>query len=1610
MKRITNKIFAILLVMILLGAQFITTGVYAADLLEQNSDTNQANVKFNATIGDDSSHNQHSYTANMDSDTNKLYLSTSVENTGYLKDIVIRLENNNYILKTDGIEDERIKNITQDRVELNMISAGQTVDLAIPITLDKQEQISKDTLGRESKVILEATYVNKDNKERKVEKELVQNLSWTIDENSLSSETSQSVIRYLTYNNQTMLSVILSDKLKDAKMPINSKELLVTVPELSGNKPSKIIINAIDTANTNGVLDGTAFSNENWTYDENTGTITIKVNNPENEEGKVSWNKELADRFVITYLYNVNMNEEATKVTSKVATNTTLINGMSFTNETQENDYTIDGKIGDIVTAEITSNVETLNKGYMYNNINTSDGKKETEFSEDYKINIGLAEALDKVTVKDLGELFNEQDISNSVYTKKISVSQEEIIKVLGESGSINVSKEDGTLIGTLNKDKLELDVNSSKITFEFSKPVSEGDITIHADKAISSELNLSKEEIQSFTNMTSRILINQESTKTITLEEPTSKASIEISNNNLSTVVENEDVIITATLERDDITDALYQNPEIMIRLPEEVTNIELKDAKLLYEEELTQNEFRVEGNTIYLSLTGTQTKYEEQAISKGTVIRLVVDLTLDNLAPSKETNITLDYTNQNNYSVQREAATNSVQAPVNVVAPTGFVTINSLTGYNGDEKVTSQEGNEEIGRIAANSSEKTMQVTGTIVNNLGNDATGVKVLGRIPFSGNTKVGTNENLGSNFDTKLASGITLDGITGTIYYSTNGNADADLQNSSNGWTNDYTADAKSYLIVLDGAMTNTTRFNLNYNVTVPANLQYNNTVKSNFGIYYDNDAAEGTNQNVVAATPVGITTGLEPDVTAEITAYDFNTGAQIANGADIKEGQYIKFRVKVKNNADVPATNVKVTQTMPDELAALVYREGSTGGPGSYGLNYELTEQVQTIESLGAGEEKELEFNVGNIEIIDDNTGDEEDPDIQEDPYQTLTTFKVISDQTPEQVLEYSFHNTKGTVRLSLIADVEGKVSTGDVFSFYATLENVNRDEKNNVVLNLKLPQGMEYYGTEYEEYYNKETNTLSYPIGQLSSLKTVRVQFYARVSGELSNEARVVASATYDGGQEEFSNSISYYSSKIDIYTEQSTNLPDGTMLDTDQLEFYVDIENRGDTDVRLTFANNLPSGLRLTNYRLVVNGQEVASSTGGFIKTNFTLKAGENARATIRARANTIAQGQETAVENKPTLKIVDGDEVSINSVSVKIQGTGDYEQGGTDEPSIEGTYRVTGNVWIDENNDGRRSSEEPRFANIRVMLYDSTTGAIAKDVSGNDLVMTTGEDGRYTFNNVKPGQYNVVAEFDTSIYRVTVYHAEGISESENSDFVNATLDGREVAATDNFTITNSNFYNLDLGLSRIRNFDLSIDKTISKVTATNPYIETIEQEVNSSFGKIDLYNTKIEDTTVLVEYNITVTNEGEIPGYAEEIVDYLPEGMAFSSELNNNWYMASDGNLYTTSLANTIINPGESKTVTLVLTRKMTGENTGTVHNLVEINKSYNEYGLEDKDSTAGNKQDGEDDISYADLLITLGTGREVASFIGITIGVLAIIGVAVWIIKKRVLNKI
>ena len=71
-----------------------------------------------------------------------------------------------------------------------------------------------------------------------------------------------------------------------------------------------------------------------------------------------------------------------------------------------------------------------------------------------------------------------------------------------------------------------------------------------------------------------------------------------------------------------------------------------------------------------------------------------------------------------------------------------------------------------------------------------------------------------------------------------------------------------------------------------------------------------------------------------------------------------------------------------------------------------------------------------------------------------------------------------------------------------------------------------------------------------------------------------------------------------------------------------------------------------------------------------------------------------------------------------------------------------------------------------------------------------------------------------------------------------------------------------------------------------------------------------------------------------------------------------------------------------------------------------NTAEIAEVYNELGTNDVNSIPGNKVQGEDDLSKADLLISISTGREVM-YIGLTISMIAIIAVGIYLIKKKVL---
>ncbi|MCL2341708.1 MAG: hypothetical protein FWC53_01210, partial [Firmicutes bacterium] len=329
-----------------------------------------------------------------------------------------------------------------------------------------------------------------------------------------------------------------------------------------------------------------------------------------------------------------------------------------------------------------------------------------------------------------------------------------------------------------------------------------------------------------------------------------------------------------------------------------------------------------------------------------------------------------------------------------------------------------------------------------------------------------------------------------------------------------------------------------------------------------------------------------------------------------------------------------------------------------------------------------------------------------------------------------------------------------------------------------------------------------------------------------------------------------------------------------------------------------------------------------------------------------------------------------------------------TGNTNSNGSGESSSKNTtYKISGVAWLDANKDGKRDDSEQLLSGITVKLMQN--GKYLKDAKTDDK-------GSYSFDGLANGAYVVEFEIDNTKYDVTVYQAQGVIATLNSDAKLVTTNGATSAQTTSQTVNGADLSNIDIGLALKPKFDLSLNKYISKVTVQNADGTAQYQydKDTGKFAKVDIRAQNLKGTVVIVEYTIAVSNNGEVAGMAKYIVDYMSPDFKFNSELNPKWYVGQDGSLYSTELANTAIKPGETKEIKLVLTKTMTENNTGTTANTSEIYKDYNDYAIKDINSTPGNKAASENDFSEADVLITLRTGSP-AMYISIVIGCMLVL---------------
>lgn len=837
------------------------------------------------------------------------------------------------------------------------------------------------------------------------------------------------------------------------------------------------------------------------------------------------------------------------------------------------------------------------------------------------------------------------------------------------------------------------------------------------------------------------------------------------------------------------------------------------------------------------------------------------------------------------------------------------------------------------------------------------------------------------------------------------------------------------------------------------------------TYQNENGEYYYNNAVEQLYVSYVTPVIEGVNTisalaELSDDdvlqVTKEISAGDKN---------DIYEREVQKYTLTIKNLTNGTLQGITVNDYIPSEMI-YVTEVIDKGYKNTWQEDEEVEAFTTQIENLAANEEVKLEYYAmarKSSENIGKTVGSKATATIGDKTYESNLVENTIREAKLQVYLNVSEHRNAYFEKSSIVSYlVKVKNITGEKLTDIDIVNVLPEDVTYVSSSFLQYSDEVGYFEDADEvienDDYNETNRTVTWNIDELDVDEEVGVKLNVQLNEIESNEAIITINnraKAIVGKEEYYSNYISinqYNKTECSITLESTAE--DTYLYPGDEFEYKITVTNIGElSTLDANVTDTIPEGLIIKQIYYAVENQEENSFVGNSeIDLSFTLAPKQKAYIRILVEVDELEKGTEeleitnyASVSGSDLLKTNKSNEI-VNIIKLKeetvepeepeepgisvepIEPTNPDDTENPDNPTNpeqpsnpddgdsndEGVeklkYDISGVAWLDENKNGSRDSNETLLQGIEVKLMYHDNGQYVKDDNGTVLSVLTDSEGEYEFSDLEQGKYIVVFKYDSQNYSITEYQKTGVNEKLNSDAILTQIDENgeklKLGLTDMISLTNSNIENIDIGLLENEIFDLKLDKYISKVVIKNSSSTTVKGYTNASLAKVELNAKTINDTKLEIEYEIKITNEGEVSGYAKKVVDYLPEELEFSAQSNKGWE-EKDGMLINSSIQNVEIEPGETKTLTLVLTKEMNENNTGTITNTAEILEHYNVNGIDDNDSVPGNKNKNEDDISSANLIIGISTGR-VVMYVGLTISIVLIMGIGVYLIKKKVLN--
>ena len=297
-----------------------------------------------------------------------------------------------------------------------------------------------------------------------------------------------------------------------------------------------------------------------------------------------------------------------------------------------------------------------------------------------------------------------------------------------------------------------------------------------------------------------------------------------------------------------------------------------------------------------------------------------------------------------------------------ITFVGPTTLLTTETASDYNeeGDELKTTVA--PQVAEIDKTQNNRTAKISVQITNNYSGNISGIVVVGKTPFAGNTSQILGTDLGSTFTAKMTGPIelpeNLQGIA-TVYYSENENVNSDLNDSSNNWkTADEITDfskIRTYAIDLrDYTIEKSEEYICTYEIEVPQDVNYNDVTYSTHAVYFYLETDEGKLADQTETNKLGFRIARKYNLEINKVRQGTNNPIQGASFSVQEEGE---------ESSRIVSSDAQGKINIQDLYVGKVYTVKELKAPSDYVLNGETIKFTTTVDDNGDLQVEKLEGN-----------------------------------------------------------------------------------------------------------------------------------------------------------------------------------------------------------------------------------------------------------------------------------------------------------------------------------------------------------------------------------------------------------------------------------------------------------------------------------------------------------------------------------------------------------------------------------------------------------------------------------------------------------------------